>query len=115
MAYNARNICYKTARAGSTVVKVEPRGTSQICSGCGNTASVSKKLWIRTHKCSCGLEIDRDYNSAINILNKALLSERQEVTPVEIVPLLSNEQALSEKQEAMILTLLGNGSSHWLC
>ena len=89
---------YKAERAGIRVVKVEPRGTTQICSSCGT--EVHKELWNRIHKCECGLEIDRDYNSAINILKKALLSERQEYTPVEIEPLLSNEQARSGKQEA---------------
>ncbi|MBI3413247.1 MAG: IS200/IS605 family element transposase accessory protein TnpB [Candidatus Aenigmarchaeota archaeon] len=89
---------YKAERAGIRVVKVEPRNTSQNCSGCGST--VTKRLWVRTHAClQCGLTIDRDYNSAINILNKALLPERQEVTPVEIGPLLNNEQVRSRKQE----------------
>ena len=91
-------LCYKAERAGCTVVKVEPRRTTQICSGCGK--EVHKELWDRTHKCNCGLEIDRDYNSAINILKRALLSERQEYTPVEIEPLLSDEQVRSKKQEA---------------
>ncbi len=89
---------YKAERAGVQVMKVEPKGTTQICSECGT--EVHKELWNRTHKCECGLEIDRDYNSAINILNKALLLERQESTPAEIEPTLSNERAWSEKQEA---------------
>src|SRR3989338_5489934 len=78
-------LCYKAERAGCTVVKVEPRGTTQECSNCG--AEVRKELWNRTHKCVCGLEIDRDYNSAMNILKRALLLERQESTPVERLPL----------------------------
>ncbi|MFA4819975.1 MAG: RNA-guided endonuclease TnpB family protein [Candidatus Aenigmatarchaeota archaeon] len=91
-------LCYKAERAGCTVVKVEPRGTTQICSNCGK--KVYKELWNRTHKCTCGLEINRDYNSAINILKRALGQELPESTPVEIEPLLSNEQVRSEKQEA---------------
>ncbi|MBI5347674.1 MAG: IS200/IS605 family element transposase accessory protein TnpB [Candidatus Aenigmarchaeota archaeon] len=94
-------LCYKAERAGCTVVKVEPRGTTQKCSNCGQ--EVHKELWNRIHKCSCGLEIDRDYNSAMNILKRALESlplERRESTPVEIEPLLSVEQVWSEKQEA---------------
>jgi len=91
-------LCYKAERAGCTVVKVEPRETTQKCSNCGK--KVHKELWNRIHNCSCGLEIDRDYNSAMNILKRALLSERQESTPVEIEPLLSNEQVWSKKQEA---------------
>ncbi|MCG2791682.1 MAG: transposase, partial [Actinomycetia bacterium] len=29
---------------------------------------VLKDLSVRVHNCSCGLVIDRDYNSALNIL-----------------------------------------------
>lgn len=58
----------KAEGAGATVVEVDPRGTSQRCSGCGETAK--KKLWDRTHDCpACGLVLDRDHNAAINILN----------------------------------------------
>jgi len=92
-------LCFKAERAGCTVVKVEPRGTTQKCSNCGSE-EVHKELWNRLHKCECGLELDRDYNSAMNILKRALGQELSESTPVEIVPLLSNEQARSEKQEA---------------
>ncbi len=88
---------YKAERAGVRVVKVGPKGTTQNCSNCGK--EVHKELWNREHICSCGLKIERDYNSAINILKRALLSERQESTPVEIKPLLINEQARSWKQE----------------
>nr|MDJ0774332.1 zinc ribbon domain-containing protein [Mastigocoleus sp. MO_167.B18] len=33
---------------------------------------VKKSLSTRTHKCSCGCELQRDVNAAINILVKAL-------------------------------------------
>ncbi|MEK6888303.1 MAG: RNA-guided endonuclease TnpB family protein [Candidatus Aenigmatarchaeota archaeon] len=91
-------LCYKAERAGCTVVKVEPRGTTQICSNCG--IKVHKELSNRIHNCSCGLEMDRDYNSAINILKRALGQELPESTPVETEPLLNNEQVWSGKQEA---------------
>lgn len=61
---------YKAASAGARVIKVDPKYTSQICSGCG--AIVKKELSERVHKCSCGLEIDRDHNAAINILRLGL-------------------------------------------
>lgn len=57
---------YKAESAGKQVILVNPRNTSQICSSCGNT--VKKSLSVRTHKCSCGLVLDRDINAAINIL-----------------------------------------------
>jgi len=56
---------------GKRVIAVDPKYTSQICSGCGEI--VKKALSVRTHKCPyCGLEIDRDVNAAINILNRGL-------------------------------------------
>lgn len=59
----------KAAQAGRKVVAVNPRGTSQECSGCGRT--VKKALHIRWHSCECGCSLDRDHNAAINILRRA--------------------------------------------
>ena len=58
-------LCFKAERAGCKVIKVNPKGTSQHCSNCLN--KVPKQLSDRWHSCSCGLEIDRDTNSAILI------------------------------------------------
>ena len=60
----------KAESAGVKMVEVDPRGTSQECSSCGT--EVKKNLSIRTHKCSCGLEMDRDVNAAINILHRGI-------------------------------------------
>jgi len=57
---------YKAARAGRNVVQVNPRYTSQVCSGCGQIRK--KELSERWHSCECGAELDRDHNAAINIL-----------------------------------------------
>jgi putative transposase len=57
---------YKAEDAGTTVVLVDPRYTSQACSGCG--AVRKKTLDERWHSCECGCELDRDHNAAINIL-----------------------------------------------
>ena len=74
-------ISYKAEEAGRTVVRVNPRGTSQECSGCGKI--VPKDLSVRVHKCPhCGLEIDRDTNAAKNVLNRALVK----VPPAPTVP-----------------------------
>ena len=56
----------KAESAGRQVVLVDPRMTSQRCSGCG--AIVRKELDERWHSCECGTELDRDHNAAINIL-----------------------------------------------
>lgn len=53
--------------AGKWVIAVNPRGTTQLCSGCGE--KVPKKIWHRTHDCpSCGRRLGRDHNAALNIL-----------------------------------------------
>ena len=57
----------KAEYAGRKVIEVPAKNTSQICSNCGTI--VQKDLACRIHSCSCGLTIDRDFNSAINILN----------------------------------------------
>jgi putative transposase len=59
-------ITYKAESAGKWAVPVNPRGTSQICSGCG--VKVPKKLSERVHSCPCGLVLDRDHNAGLNIL-----------------------------------------------
>ena len=66
-------LSYKAEKAGKIFIEVDPRYTSQDCSGCG--FRVKKKLSERLHICvSCGLILDRDENAARNILNKAVLS-----------------------------------------
>lgn len=52
------------------LIAVNPNYTSQDCSSCGKR--VKKSLSTRTHICTCGAELCRDWNAAINILNKAL-------------------------------------------
>jgi putative transposase len=56
----------KAEEAGRTLLKVSPKFTSQICSGCGTVRK--KDLSERWHSCDCGAELDRDVNAAINIL-----------------------------------------------
>jgi putative transposase len=82
-------LAYKAENAGKLVVRVSPRNTTQRCSRCNRL--VKKSLAERTHRCPyCGLELDRDYNSAINILKSGLEKLPQglrEFKPVEIGPL----------------------------
>lgn len=62
---------YKAEWAGRGFLKVNPKGTTQDCSGCG--ICVPKGLSDRVHSCpNCGLVIDRDLNAAINILARGL-------------------------------------------
>ena len=63
----------KAEEAGSCVILVDPRNTSQRCSRC--EMLVAKTLSDRVHSCPhCGLVMDRDQNAAINILRLGLQS-----------------------------------------
>ena len=70
--YLIQQLTSKAAEAGRVVYLVDPRNTSQNCSGCGRL--VAKDLSVRVHQCShpdCGVVLSRDHNAAINILKRA--------------------------------------------
>ena len=65
---------YKVENAGGHLIRVDPRNASQECSRCHEL--VPKSLAMRTHKCpSCGLVIDRDYNTSLNIRRAGMLAQ----------------------------------------
>ena len=71
----------KAANAGKQLTKVDPKHTSQKCSGCDSI--VPKSLSERVHVCPhCRLVLDRDYNAAINI-KKAAVALRGGVSVVD--------------------------------
>jgi len=100
-----RMIAYKAESAGGQLIQVDPRGTSQMCSRCGE--KVEKTLSDRMHECpSCGLVMDRDHNAALNILARGREIRRgpPEFRPAEdktTTP--SMEQVYPVKQEASLL------------
>ncbi len=59
----------KAECAGRMLVKVNPTGTTQDCSACGE--HVPKGLGDRWHSCVCGLSLGRDLNAARNVLRLA--------------------------------------------
>ena len=59
----------KAESAGSQVILVDPKYTSQECSECGER--VRKSLAVRIHRCPCGCVLDRDHNAALNIAARA--------------------------------------------
>ena len=62
---------YKLSDRGKTLVRVDKfYPSSQLCSCCGNRKKLA--LSERKYICTCGLEIDRDLNAAINIKNEGL-------------------------------------------
>lgn len=60
-------LSYKEIKFGGECIKRNPRRTSKKCSSCGNI--IDMPLSKRIFKCSCGNILNRDHNSAINILN----------------------------------------------
>ena len=66
-----QQLTYKAAEANIWAIGINPKNTTQVCSGCQTI--VQKTLAQKMHKCShCGLTIDRDVNAARNILQLAL-------------------------------------------
>lgn len=64
-----RYISYKAECAGSVLVLVDPRRTSQTCPKCGVVKA--KALKTRVHHCECGCTLDRDVAAAQVILQRA--------------------------------------------
>ena len=104
ISWNARNMndCawgkflqmldFKAGSAGCQVVKVNPKDTTKECSACGNKQDMP--LWIRQYECpECSMSLDRDTNSAIIILNRALEQGSAE-----------KDNCLSVKHEALTST-----------
>ena len=89
---------YMAESAGSKVIKVNPRYTSQKCSNCG--AIVKKSLAVRTHKCKCGLVLDRDVNASLNILELGRLEVKPVGDKTSTVSCTSKQQVFSMNQEA---------------
>jgi putative transposase len=62
-------LTYKCRLYGKALVFLDERNTSKACSGCGHLHAMP--LWKRTYCCTkCGLVMDRDENSAQNILQR---------------------------------------------
>lgn len=103
-AYNSRNINdsswgkfiqmldFKAESAGCQIVKVNPMNTTKECSACGNKQDMP--LYKRQYDCLyCGMSLDRDTNSAIIILRRALEQGSAET-----------DKCLPMKQEALTST-----------
>lgn len=59
---------WQAKKVGREVVPLNPRNTTQTCSGCGTKAKSHLGLKDRVFSCeSCGLIIDRDRNAAHNL------------------------------------------------
>lgn len=74
---------YKAEWAGTQLIEVDPRYTSQTCPHCG--AIRKKELAERWHKCACGFECHRDIAAALVILARGLASLG--IQPLDAMPL----------------------------
>jgi putative transposase len=73
-------LTYKCQLHGKELVTLDERNTSKMCSGCGHLQKMP--LWKRTYCCTeCGLVMDRDENSAVNILAR-FLARLEPHTPI---------------------------------
>ncbi len=63
-------LTYKARKIGKKVIKIDESYTTQVCCLCGDIRK--RSLAERTLFCQCGNHIDRDLNSAINIMKKYL-------------------------------------------
>ncbi|AVX07253.1 transposase [Bacillus sp. Y-01] len=62
---------YKLKEQGKQLVKINKWFPStKTCSSCGSIQPMPMN--IRTYACSCGLNLDRDYNSALNIKKEGI-------------------------------------------
>ena len=66
-----QQLTYKAVWAGRELVSVDPKFTSQRCSGCG-VVSADNRQRKRYDCAECGMTEDSDINAARNILHKAL-------------------------------------------
>ena len=59
-------LTYKCLHVGKELYIIDERDTTKTCHVC--EAKKDMPLWVRTYRCAnCGLVMDRDENSAINI------------------------------------------------
>mgnify|MGYP006278709835 CR=1 FL=1 len=66
-------LTYKARKMGKRVIRIDESYTTQTCAKCGRT--VKRELSERDIICDCGHRMDRDLNSAINIMVKFLTSD----------------------------------------
>lgn len=63
-------LTYKAQLAGKRVIEISEKDTTKMCCVCGKKHDM--KLQDRVMKCDCGNVIDRDRNSAVNIMVRFL-------------------------------------------
>ena len=67
----AQMLAYKCLRFGKALSIIDERDTTKMCHKCKHKQDMP--LWQRTYRCeneNCGLVMDRDENSAVNIYQR---------------------------------------------
>lgn len=67
-------LAYKCHRAGVTLIEVDPRYSSQTCSGCGHCEGGNRKSQESFECLCCGLKLNADVNGALNLKARGELS-----------------------------------------
>lgn len=68
-------LIWQTQKHGLTLNLINPKNTTQDCSTCGAKPKLRVELQDRTYQCdNCGLIMNRDKNSALNMINRAGLN-----------------------------------------
>lgn len=101
--YEFRNLLEYKSKYSNRELFVADRfyPSSKTCSSCGN---INNELTLkdRTYLCSkCGLEIDRDYNASLNLI-QVVGRIYPEFTPVDLTALLNLNNLVTSKVEAGI-------------
>ncbi len=68
-------LTYTAQKIGKKVIKITEENTTKTCCICGSKKD--RKLSERTIQCNCGNQMDRDLNSAVNIMRKFLQDKEQ--------------------------------------
>ncbi|HIW35030.1 MAG TPA: transposase, partial [Candidatus Paenibacillus intestinavium] len=64
-------LTYKLQAQGKQLIKIDKwYPSTKTCSQCGHIKEMS--LSERVYTCTCGANLDRDYNAAINIKNEGM-------------------------------------------
>jgi putative transposase len=69
-----RQLAYKTAWNGGTLIAIDPRYTSQTCPACGHVAPDNRESQAVFRCVTCGHQAHADVNAATNILDRGLSS-----------------------------------------
>lgn len=67
-----RQLSYKLAWLGGSLVAIPPQYTSQTCSRCGCVDGQNRQTQAKFKCTACGFEINADHNAALNILAAGL-------------------------------------------